>query len=68
MPTIRLRDDQWAKVWRMLTKVGPIHRLPESGKVYSVSDAHIAALRKHNMPFEQLYPHKKEYRKEPWVT
>jgi len=68
MPTIRLRHDQWGEVWRMLIKIGPIHRLPEDGKVYSVSDEHIKALRSHNVSFEQLYPRKKEHKKEPWVT
>jgi len=68
MPTIRLRDDQWGRIWRILIKIGPIHRLPEKGKVYSVSDEHIEALRKRNMPFEQLHPHEDERKKEPWVT
>ncbi len=56
MPAIRLRDDRWAEIWQMLIKIGPIHRLPETGKVYSVSDEHIKALREHSMFFEQLYP------------
>ena len=67
MPKIRLRDNQWGRVWWTLIKVGPIHRLPEDGKVYLVSDEHIEALREQNMPFEQLYPHEKERKKESRV-
>ena len=50
MAKIRISDDQWGKVWRLLIKIGPIHRLPVDGKVYLVSDKHIKALRKYNMP------------------
>ena len=60
MPKIRISDDKWGKVWRLLIKIGPIHRLPEDGKVYLVSDRHIEALREHNIPFEQLNPSRED--------
>jgi hypothetical protein len=53
MPTIRIPQQHWGKVWRALVAAGPIARLGQE-PVYQVSDAQLRLLRRKKLPFELL--------------
>jgi hypothetical protein len=51
MQAIRIPQDQWGKVWRVLVASGPITRLSQE-PVYLVSDRQVRLLRRKKLPFE----------------
>jgi hypothetical protein len=51
MPTIRIPQEHWGKVWRALVQSGPISRVSEE-PVYLVSDEQLRLLRRRKLPFE----------------
>jgi len=51
MPTIRIPQEHWGKVWRALVASGPISRVSEE-PVYQVSDEQLRLLRRKKLPFE----------------
>jgi hypothetical protein len=51
MPTIRISQEHWGKVWRALVASGPISRVSEE-RVYQVSDKQLRLLRRKKLPFE----------------
>lgn len=55
MQAIRIPQEQWGKVWRVLVAAGPISRLSQE-PVYLVSDRHIRLLRRKKLPFELIPP------------
>jgi hypothetical protein len=55
MPTIRIPDAHWGKVWRVLVASGPISRIDQQ-PVYIVSDQQLRLLRRKKLPFELLPP------------
>jgi hypothetical protein len=55
MPTIRIPQEHWGKVWRALVASGPISRVSEQ-PVYLVSDRQLRLLRRKKLPFELVPP------------
>lgn len=55
MPTIRVPESQWGKVWRALVASGPVSR-PSQEPVYLVSDHQLRLLRRKKLPFELIVP------------
>ena len=53
MPTIRIRQEHWGKVWRTLVASGPISRVSQE-PVYVVNDRQIRLLRRRKLPFELI--------------
>jgi hypothetical protein len=53
MPTIRIPQEHWGKVWRALVASGPISRVSEE-PVYQVSDEQLRLLRRRKLPFELI--------------
>jgi hypothetical protein len=51
MPTIRIPEGHWEKVWRALVASGPISRISQEA-VYVVSDRQVRMLRRKKLPFE----------------
>ena len=51
MPTIRIPESEWGKVWRVLVAAGPISRISQD-PVYLVSDQQLRLLRRKKLPFE----------------
>ena len=51
MPVIRIPEEHWGKVWRVLVAAGPISRLSEE-PVYAVSENQVKLLRRKKLPFE----------------
>jgi hypothetical protein len=51
MPTIRIPQDDWGKVWRALVASGPISRVSQE-PVYQVSAEQLQLLRRRKLPFE----------------
>jgi len=55
MYAIRLNEKKAEESWRALLRIGTIHRLRSTeGRVYLVSQEHIRALEKLDLPFEKL--------------
>jgi hypothetical protein len=55
MPTIRIPQEQWGKVWRALIAAGPISRLSQE-PMYLVSDRQVRLLRRKKLPFDLVPP------------
>jgi hypothetical protein len=55
MHTIRIPEEHWGKVWRVLVASGPISRISEE-PVYLVSDEQLRLLRRKKLPFELVLP------------
>jgi hypothetical protein len=55
MPTIRIPQEHWGKVWRALVAAGPISRLSKE-PVYLVTDRQVRLLRRKKLPFELVPP------------
>jgi hypothetical protein len=55
MPTIRIPEAQWGKVWRALVAAGPISRISQE-PIYLVSDRQVRLLRRRKLPFEVVPP------------
>jgi hypothetical protein len=53
MPTIRIPQEQWGKVWRTLVASGPISRVGQE-LIYVVSDRQLRLLRRKKLPFELI--------------
>jgi hypothetical protein len=51
MPTIRIPQEQWGKVWRALVASGPVARVSQE-PVYQVSEEQLRLLRRKKLPFE----------------
>jgi hypothetical protein len=51
MPTIRIPQEHWGKVWRALVASGPIARV-SAEPVYQVSEDQLRLLRRRKLPFE----------------
>jgi hypothetical protein len=51
MPTIRIPESQWGKVWRALVASGPISRLSQE-PIYVISERQLLLLRRKKLPFE----------------
>ena len=51
MPSIRIPEEHWGKVWRVLVESGPISRVSEE-LVYIVSEQQVRLLRRKKLPFE----------------
>jgi len=51
MPTIRIPQEHWGKVWRALIASGPIARVSQE-PVYQVSAEQLRLLRRRKLPFE----------------
>jgi hypothetical protein len=51
MPTIRIPEAHWGKVWRALVASGPISRIDQE-PIYLVSDQQLRLLRRKKLPFE----------------
>jgi hypothetical protein len=51
MPTIRIPQSQWGKVWRALVAAGPVARVSQE-PIYQVSDRQLQLLRRKKLPFE----------------
>ena len=51
MPAIRIPEEHWGKVWRVLVASGPISRISQE-PVYLVSDEQLRLLRRKKLPFE----------------
>jgi hypothetical protein len=51
MPTIRIPQKHWGKVWRILVASGPISRVSQEA-VYHVSEKQVRLLRRSKLPFE----------------
>ncbi len=51
MPTIRIPQEHWGRVWRVLVASGPISRLSQE-PVYQVSDEQLRLLRRNKLPFK----------------
>jgi len=50
MPTIRIPQEHWGKVWRALVASGPIARVSQE-PVYQVSAEQLRLLRRNKLPF-----------------
>jgi hypothetical protein len=55
MPTIRIPQEHWGKVWRALVASGPISRISQE-PIYLVSERQVHMLRRKKLPFELLPP------------
>jgi hypothetical protein len=55
MPTIRIPQEHWGKVWRILVASGPISRVSQE-PVYQVSDLQLRLLRRKKLPFALVAP------------
>ena len=55
MPTIRIPEEHWGKVWRTLVASGPVSRVSQE-PIYSVSDQQIRLLRLKKLPFDFVPP------------
>jgi hypothetical protein len=55
MPTIRIPQEHWGRVWRTLVPTGPISRLSQE-PVYQVSDRQVRLLRRKKLPFALVDP------------
>ena len=55
MPAIRIPEEHWGKVWRVLVASGPISRISQE-PVYLVSDEQLRLLRRKKLPFELVLP------------
>ena len=53
MPSIRIPEEHWGKVWRVLVESGPISRVSKE-PVYLVSERQVRLLRRKKLPFELL--------------
>ena len=53
MPTIRIPESQWGKVWRALVASGPISRISEE-PIYVISERQLLLLRRKKLPFELI--------------
>ena len=53
MPTIRIPQEHWGKVWWALVEFGPIGRTSLE-PIYHVSKGHVRMLRRKKLPFELL--------------
>lgn len=51
MPTIRIPQEHWGKVWRTLIVSGPISRISQE-PIYLVSEKQLRLLRRKKLPFE----------------
>jgi hypothetical protein len=56
MPTIRIPEAHWGKVWRALVASGPIFCIGKDPPVYFVSERQISLLRRKKLPFEAVPP------------
>ena len=50
MPTIRIQQEHWGKVWRTLVASGPVSRVSQE-PVYAVTDRQVELLRRRKLPF-----------------
>jgi hypothetical protein len=55
MPTIRIPQEHWGKVWRALVAAGPVSRIDEE-PVYVVTDQQLRMLPRKKLPFELVPP------------
>jgi hypothetical protein len=51
MPTIRIPQEHWGKVWRALVASGPVARVDQE-PVYQVSEEQLRLLRRRKLPFQ----------------
>jgi hypothetical protein len=51
MPAIRIPEEHWGKVWRVLVASGPISRVSLQ-PVYYVSEEQVRLLRRKKLPFK----------------
>jgi hypothetical protein len=51
MPTIRIPQEHWGRVWRTLVASGPISRVSQE-PLYLVTERQLQLLRKKKLPFE----------------
>jgi hypothetical protein len=51
MPTIRIPQEHWGRVWRTLVASGPISRVSQE-PLYLVTEQQLQLLRKKKLPFE----------------
>jgi hypothetical protein len=51
MPTIRIPQEHWGKVWRALVAAGPVARVSQE-PVYQVSEEQLRLLRHRKLPFQ----------------
>ena len=59
MPSIRIPEEHWGKVWRALVESGPIGRVSKE-LVYLVSERQIRMLRRKKLPFELVVDDERE--------
>jgi hypothetical protein len=55
MPTIRIPEKHWAKIWDVLVASGPISRFTKE-PIYIVSERQIRLLRRKKLPFQLVEP------------
>src|SRR5438128_3996847 len=55
MPTIRIPDEHWGKVWRALVAAGPISCVGKD-PIYFISESHLRMLRRKKLPFQLISP------------
>jgi hypothetical protein len=53
MPVIRIPEEHWAKVWRVLVAAGPVSRVSLQ-PIYFVSEAQVRLLRRKKLPFKAV--------------
>lgn len=53
MSLIRIPEEQWGEIWRILIQVGPITCV-DKDLTYVVSPAHIEVLTEKGLPFEKV--------------
>jgi hypothetical protein len=53
MPLIRIPEEHWGEVWRVLVASGPIGRWTKE-LIYSVSEQQVRLLRRKKLPFEVI--------------
>jgi hypothetical protein len=53
MPTIRIPQEHWGRVWRALIERGPIGRISQE-PIYLISNEQLRFLRRKKLPFELL--------------
>jgi len=53
MPTIRIPESDWDKVWYFLVGTGPISRVSQE-PVYHISERQLRLLKKKKLPFELI--------------
>jgi hypothetical protein len=54
MPTIRIPEAHWGKVWRVLVASGPTSCIGKDPSVYIVSERQINLLRRKKLPYQLI--------------